>query len=84
MVDAKDIWLVEKGRKMLGDLLRSKREELRFTQDDVAKLAGCSRASIAKFETGQYLPSIYLCHKLFKVLHLREFSTMTARIMAGK
>lgn len=70
--------------KMLGDLLRNKREDLGYTQDDVSKLVGCSRASIAKFEAGQYLPSLFLCHKLFKALHLNQFTKMAARIMAGK
>ena len=63
---------------MLGDLLRKQREKIGYSQDDVANLAGVSRASIAKFETGAYLPSLYLCHKLFKVLHLREFSKMAS------
>ena len=73
-----------KGLIMLGDLLRNKREDLGYTQDDVSKLVGCSRASIAKFEAGQYLPSLFLCHKLFKALHLNQFTKMAARIMAGK
>ncbi len=69
---------------MFGDLIKNKRKKLRITQQELAIRASVSRANIAKIETNKYLPSILLCRRLFLVLGMNKFYTITMSILDGK
>lgn len=52
--------------------LREIRERLGLTQDDVAALAGCKRASISHWECGRQVPSLRMIPRLAAALQVPE------------
>lgn len=54
----------------MNNRLRNLREEVGWTQEDLASQVGVSRQTIISLERGKYNPSIILAHKLAQVFGL--------------
>lgn len=54
----------------MNNRLRNLREEVGWTQEDLASRVGVSRQTIISLERGKYNPSIILAHKLAQVFGL--------------
>jgi transcriptional regulator with XRE-family HTH domain len=44
-------------KKILGNIIKSKRKEMKLTQYDLSKKTGLSRNYISDIENGRYMPS---------------------------
>lgn len=64
----KDLEKVRKGPLKFQDLLFSVRTTEEFTQEELAKKSGTSKAKICDFEKGRRVPSLELAAKIAKVL----------------
>lgn len=60
----------ENVRKELGQIIKSKRIEKKFTQRKLADLINISRNYISDIETGRYMPSVDTLIKIAKVLKI--------------
>lgn len=60
----------ENVRKELGQIIKSKRIEKKFTQRKLADLVNISRNYISDIETGRYMPSVDTLIKIAKVLKI--------------
>ena len=58
-------------KKDIGNLLRSKREQLGLSQHELASQAGVSQSSISKWERGQFNMSLYTLVHISTVLDLQ-------------
>jgi y4mF family transcriptional regulator len=54
----------------LGNIIRTRRKELKITQPHLAELAGISTNTLYKLERGQGNPSLEVLNKLAEVLGL--------------
>lgn len=54
----------------LPQVLRSRREELRFTQADLATRLGVSQSTVARWESGKRQPSGTLLTRVMRLLRL--------------
>lgn len=45
---------IERGKRKVGFRIRERREELKMTQEELAKKSGVSRQTISAIETGKY------------------------------
>ena len=54
--------------KVVGYLLRQKRMELNYTQNDVCKAASISQGQLSRIENGARIPSLSLFIRLCKIL----------------
>ncbi len=54
--------------KVVGYLLRQKRMELNYTQNDVCKAASISQGQLSRIESGARIPSLSLFIKLCEIL----------------
>lgn len=54
----------------MNNRLRNLREEVGWTQEDLASRVGVSRQTIISLERGKYNPSIILAHKLAQIFGL--------------
>lgn len=53
---------------MINEKMRDARNELHYSQAELAKEVGVSRQTINMIENGDYNPTIQLCLKICKVL----------------
>lgn len=60
----------------IGILLQKLRTENRMTQDELAKLTGMSRASIANMETGRQAMSAYQAYLIVTAFQLRDMNAL--------
>ena len=60
----KDILIRNKFQVRFGAHLRKVRQALKLTQVDLAKRSGIVRSNIARLETGQKNPSLFILSKL--------------------
>lgn len=56
------------GRKVLKDNLRKRREALNLKQENIASACDVDRATVSKWETGEFLPRTEKLLSLSKVL----------------
>ena len=54
--------------KMLNKIIKEKREELKLTQEEVARAIGITRNYLSDIENGRYQPSFNTSIKLIKFL----------------
>ncbi len=62
---------VESIRLMIGDNLRSLRNDRGLTQTELSKLLGLKKQQISFYETGKVLPSLYIVMAIARVLKCR-------------
>lgn len=60
----------EKRYKNMGKLLKAKRNEKGYTQNDVAKLIGCDRTTYTYYENGKIVPSVFTIYKMAGILRI--------------
>lgn len=53
------------------NIIRNRRKELRFSQDELAKKCDVSRQTINAIENNKYDPTLSLAFKLSKELHIK-------------
>lgn len=65
----------EKRYKNMGKLLKAKRNEKGYTQNDVAKLIGCDRTTYTYYENGKIVPSVFTIYKMAGIfrIHYDDF-----------
>ena len=64
-------------RLMIGDNIRSLRNDRGLTQTDLSKLLGLNKQQISFYETGKVLPSLYVVMAIAKVLQCRIMEIYT-------
>lgn len=57
-------------RRMIGEIISSKRNELNITQSQLAIKSGISRSYVADIEAGRYAPSVKSLTAIANVLQL--------------
>jgi len=67
---------------MFNETIRKHRNKQGWTQEQLARNAGTTRANIAKIETGAYLPSLYLTLRILEALQIPE-SYQLRRLIYG-
>lgn len=51
-------------KNMIGDTLRSLRTQNKYTMEELAKMIGVSRQSVAKWENNESMPDLIKCNEL--------------------
>lgn len=54
-------------KNMIGDTLRSLRTQNKYTMEELAKMIGVSRQSVAKWENNESMPDLIKCSELAKL-----------------
>ncbi|HEY8390662.1 MAG TPA: helix-turn-helix transcriptional regulator [Clostridia bacterium] len=62
--------MIEKNKKYLGQIIRNKRKEKKFTQKYLAKQIGLSRNYLSDIENGRYMPSVETLIRIASILEL--------------
>lgn len=66
---------------IIGDTLRSLRTKNKYTMEELAKLIGVSRQSVAKWENNESLPDLMKCNELARLYGVTIDAIMNASLL---
>lgn len=68
-------------KNMIGETLRGLRMKHKYTMEDLAKIIGVSRQSVAKWENNESLPDLLRCSELAKLYGVTVDAIINASLL---
>ena len=61
----------------IGEMIKTKRKERDFTQEELANILGVTKAAVSKWETSESYPDITMLPQIAQLFHICGFSKIS-------